>query len=168
MKIKNLAILLLTICLTFLSLNSSNIKLKNNSIIFKNTFKNQKLFNKNLTDTIPYDIALDSSGNIYLTGYTNGNLDGQNKNGTQDLFLIKFNSSGDKIWTIRSTGADTRSYNLTIDSSDNIFLTGWTDGNLNGQIKSGSKTLFLIKYNSSGIKQWIKLLGVLKIIFYKI
>ena len=36
-----------------------------------------------------YGVALDGSGNIYITGSTGGNLDGNNSQGLLDIFLTK-------------------------------------------------------------------------------
>ena len=38
-------------------------------------------------------------------------------------------------------------------------MTGSTDGGLDGNTSSGESDIFLIKYNSSGTKQWTKQLG---------
>jgi len=43
-----------------------------------------------------YDVATDSSGNVYVTGYTGGGLDGNSSAGSADLFVVKYNSSGTK------------------------------------------------------------------------
>ncbi|MDP7464348.1 MAG: SBBP repeat-containing protein [SAR324 cluster bacterium] len=44
-------------------------------------------------------------------------------------------------------------YGVTVDSSDNIYVTGYTYGGLDGNTSSGSNDIFLLKYNSSGSKQ---------------
>ena len=36
----------------------------------------------------------DSAGNAYITGYTGGELDGNTSLGSNDFFLLKYNSSG--------------------------------------------------------------------------
>ena len=41
-------------------------------------------------------VTTDSSGNIYVTGYTTGDLDGNTSSGLQDIFLVKYDSSGTK------------------------------------------------------------------------
>jgi hypothetical protein len=41
-------------------------------------------------------IALDSSTNIYITGSTAGNLDGNTSSGLLDIFLTKYDPSGVK------------------------------------------------------------------------
>ncbi len=38
-------------------------------------------------------------------------------------------------------------------------MTGGTEGGLDGNTNSGGSDLFLVKYNSSGTKQWTKQLG---------
>ncbi|MCP4133895.1 MAG: hypothetical protein GY754_23195, partial [bacterium] len=44
------------------------------------------------------DITLDNSGNIYLTGRSAGDLDGNTNSGLTDIFLAKFKPSGEKEW----------------------------------------------------------------------
>ena len=105
-------------------------------------------------------VTTDSSGNIYVTGFTEGGLDGNTNSGGWDIFLIKFNSSGTKQWTKQlGTSSQDVGENVTTDSSGNIYVTGYTDGGLDGNTSSVSTDIFLIKFNSSGTKQWTKQLG---------
>ena len=105
-------------------------------------------------------LAVDSSDNIYVTGYTNGGLDGNTNSGGHDIFLVKYNSSGTKQWT-QQFGSSENDYGqgVTVDSSDNIYVTGHTLGGLDGNTNSGKRDIFLVKYNSSGTKQWTQQLG---------
>ena len=48
-------------------------------------------------DSKANSVAVDGSGNIYVTGRTKGNLDGQTMTGTEDAFLIKYDSSGETL-----------------------------------------------------------------------
>ena len=48
---------------------------------------------------------------------------------------------------------------MTFDSSDNVYITGYTRNGLEGNTNSGDFTVFLVKYNSSGTREWIKKLG---------
>ena len=43
-----------------------------------------------------FGITSDSSGNVYVTGYTYGDLDGNTSAGSNDVFVVKYNSSGVK------------------------------------------------------------------------
>ena len=102
-------------------------------------------------------VTTDSSDNIYLTGYTHGGLDGNTSSGKGDIFLLKYNSSGTKQWTkLLGTSSDDRGNGVTTDSSDNIYVTGSTDGDLDGNTNSGNYVtydIFLVKYSSDGVKQ---------------
>jgi hypothetical protein len=106
------------------------------------------------------DVTIDSSGNIYVTGFTGGGLDGNTSSGKEDIILVKYNSSGTKQWTKQlGTSSLDEGNDITIDSSGNIYVTGYTGGGLDGNTSSGKNDIFLIKYNSSGTKQWTKQLG---------
>jgi len=67
---------------------------------------------------------------------------------------VKYNSSGTKQWTQQlGTSVNDIGQEVTVDSSDNIYVTGSTKGGLDGNTNSGSSDLILVKYNSSGVKQ---------------
>ena len=105
-------------------------------------------------------VTTDSSGNVYVTGYTGGGLDENTNSGSNDIFLVKYNSSGTIQWT-KQLGTSGYDYgqDVTTDSSDNIYVTGSTGGDLDGNTSSGGNDIFLVKYNSSGTKQWTKQMG---------
>ena len=105
-------------------------------------------------------VSTDSSGNVYVTGYTDGGLDGNNSAGRSDLFVVKYNSSGTKQWTKQLGTEDSDFANgVATDSSGNVYVTGTTYRNLDGNTNEGNADLFVVKYNSSGTKQWTKQLG---------
>jgi hypothetical protein len=116
-------------------------------------------------------VAVDSSNNIYVTGTTGGGLDNNTHFGSNDIFLVKYNSSGEKQWTQQlgghwytSSGNIVYSHNdagtgVTVDSSNNIYVTGVTSRIIGGNTDYGGVDIFLVKYNSSGVKQWAKQLG---------
>jgi len=99
-------------------------------------------------------ISIDSKDNIIVTGYTQGGLDGNTLMGNQDLFITKYNATGDKQWTkqLGVASAITSGTGISIDSKDNIVVTGTTNGELDGINLIGVSDLFVIKYNSDGIK----------------
>ena len=105
-------------------------------------------------------VATDSSGNVYVTGGTKGGLDGNASAGNTDLFVVKYSSSGTKQWTkqLGSSGRDSAN-GIAIDSSENVYVTGMTFGGLDWNTSTGANDLFVVKYNSSGTKQWTKQIG---------
>jgi len=105
-----------------------------------------------------YAIAVDSAGNVYITGETSGNLGGTNA-GSNDVWLAKYDNSGNQQW-IRQFGTSQSdySYGVAVDSAGNVYLTGDTLGNLGGT-SAGSRDAWVAKYNSSGTQQWIRQLG---------
>ena len=120
-------------------------------------------------DTEAQNIASDSSGNIYISGFTRGAIDGQLKtsNATyKDFFITKYDSSGTKVWTrqLGIPGAfDTFPRGLATDSSGNTFIVGFTLGALDSQAKTSdaiSNDFFITKYDTSGVKIWTKQLGI--------
>jgi chitodextrinase len=108
-----------------------------------------------------HGIAVDGSGNIYVSGYTTGNLDGQTNAGGEDIFLVKYDSTGARQWTrLSGTAGNERGESVAVHNvTENVYVTGTTAGSLDGQAYSGSGDVYLMKYNSSGTKQWTRLLG---------
>jgi len=102
---------------------------------------------------IGYGVAVDSGGNVYVTGSTAGTL-GASAFGSLDIFLAKFDPSGNKLFTQQvGTPFDDIGYGVAVESSNNAYITGSTAGNLDGNTSSGLLDIFLTKYNPSGVKQ---------------
>lgn len=101
-------------------------------------------------------MTVDSSDNIYVTGYAGQGRDVKKISGNFALFLVKYNSSGNKEWTkLLGNSAAEYGAGLTVDSADNIYVTGFSS-----QIKAdsgfGGQDILLAKYDSSGTRQWTK------------
>ena len=74
--------------------------------------------------------------------------------------MVKYSSSGTKQWTKQlGTGEYDEARGVATDSSGNVYLVGGTKGRLNGISNSGRTDVFVIKFNSSGTRQWTKPLG---------
>jgi hypothetical protein len=94
-----------------------------------------------------YCIAIDSQDNIYL----GGNI--QKEDGDLEICLVKYNSSGILQWyKLWSNFTHNYCFALTIDSSDNVYLTGRTR-----DLHFTRDDLCLLKYNSSGNLLWSRL-----------
>lgn len=106
-------------------------------------------------DDVGLAIAVDSSGNVCVTGYTKSFGAGD-----EDVFILKLNSTGDIVWqkTWGGSGGD-RGLGITVDSSGNIYVTGWTLSYGTSSQQSGWNTItysavFLLKLNSTGDLEW--------------
>jgi len=121
-------------------------------------------------------IAVDSSGNVYTTGFFYGTVDFDPGDGTtnltsagaNDAFVSKLNSSGALLWA-KSFGADQTDMgnSIAVDGSGNIYTTGsfaltvdFDPGNGTTELTSaGSHDAFVSKLNSSGALLWAKRFG---------
>ncbi len=112
-----------------------------------------------------WGVDTDSKNNVYATGWTLGNLGGVST-GSYDAWLTKYDTNGNQQWikqfgTNGDTRGDTEATGLKVDSHDNIFLTGFTNGNLAGT-NTESFDAWVAEYDSKGNQKWIKQLGTPK------
>lgn len=105
-------------------------------------------------------IAVDHAGNVFISGYTWGDLDGNLSSGKADAFLTKYDSSGTKLWTRQlGTSHSDLSYSVAVDSGGNAYISGYTTGEIDGQVNAGGEDAFLTKYDATGAKLWTRQLG---------
>ena len=106
--------------------------------------------------------AIDASGNIYMIGSTSSTSGiataGAHETTVNDGFLVKFNSSGVRQWGTYFEGNGNA---CTTDASGNVYIVGLTNSTsgiatagAHQTVMSGSGDAFLVKFNSSGVKQW--------------
>ncbi|MEZ4902448.1 MAG: SBBP repeat-containing protein [Spirosomataceae bacterium] len=115
---------------------------------------------------VGYGIAVDGSGNIYLTGSyqdtaTFGSTKVLTSVGSYDVFIAQYSSSGLIQW-VRSVGGASfdSGYSIAVDGSSNVYVTGSYQGTatFGSTILTsvGSEDVFVAQYNSSGSIQWVK------------
>jgi hypothetical protein len=105
-------------------------------------------------------VALDGLNNIYITGATAGRLHGNPNVGDKDIFLIKYDYSGNRQWTRQlGTSASEEGLGIAADEDGVLYVTGYTFGGLDGNTNAGGSDIFLVKYDSSGVKQWTRQIG---------
>ncbi len=91
-------------------------------------------------------ITLDPSGNVYVTGWSDGGA------GTgYDYATVKYNSAGVQQWASRYTnvaGGTDEAWDIDVDNAGNVFVTGSSDG---AGTNSAATT---VRYNSAGVQQY--------------
>ena len=127
-------------------------------------------------------IAIDGSGNIYITGYFGGVADfdpsagsasitvaGGASSNRSDAYFAKYDNSGNYLWAKRIGGTeDDRGKDIHVDMNGNVFLTGtfrftanFDPGASNTSVmaSSNSTDIYLAKFNDLGNFQWVNTFG---------
>jgi hypothetical protein len=96
-------------------------------------------------------VAVDAAGNIYVTGQTYGTLTNNSSSGLQDVFVLKLDPLGNQLWLKQFGSTDTDSGEaIAVDAAGNVYVTGFTYGNMGGNTNAGSPDMFITKLTSGG------------------
>jgi hypothetical protein len=100
--------------------------------------------------------VVDSQGNVYVVGNASGNFGNQINQGTQDVYLSKYDSAGNLQWTSLLGSAGTASaYSLALDPTGGVVVAGSTTADLSTTaIADGNSDSFVAKYDSTGDQTW--------------
>jgi len=124
--------------------------------------------------------AADSNGNVYINGYFIGavTFDGPGGSDTitaqnNEAFVTKYNKDGVYQWTkimdSNVSGSNSVAHNLTVDSSNNLYVAGHYNGTVVFDGTGGTHSLtsgggntssFLTKINADGTYGWTKTFDV--------
>ncbi len=88
-----------------------------------------------------HDITIDSSNNIYITGFlfNFGSV-------YEDVILVKHNSDGNQLWNITWGGSgNEEGQSIAIDKNDNIYITGHQGYHY-----------YVLKYDSDANQKWAR------------
>ena len=103
----------------------------------------RQYFNDQSTYASASTLTLDNTGNVYVTGYV------RIPPVSANCLTIKYNPSGDQIWTRQYQGPENDSYlisaDIAADQESNIYITGYDN------YRVGT---FTVKYNSAGDLIW--------------
>jgi len=105
------------------------------------------------------DLTVDGLGNVFITGFTLGDLQGTSF-GKADGFIRKYNALGDPLWT-RQFGSSEHDVptSAATDDEGNVYVAGSTGGALGGPFRGGIEDAFLAKFDAAGNQLWIRQLG---------
>lgn len=98
------------------------------------------------------DIVIDNVNDIYVTGNSVGAAS------LSDFATLKYNSSGVRQWVARFNGqenSDDQVFAIAIDQMGTTYVTGKT------KISDTEFDFATVKYNSSGVQQWVTRLDTL-------
>ncbi|MEI6948565.1 hypothetical protein V9K67_15330 [Paraflavisolibacter sp. H34] len=105
------------------------------------------------TDDEGKDIAVDATGNVYVSGFSGTGVETPD----HQWATIKYNAAGTRQWVAKFSGPGHENGNdpnaMAIDPAGNVYVTGTrTD------VSDGTDVDYAtIKYNSSGVQQWLAL-----------
>jgi hypothetical protein len=117
-------------------------------------------------------VAVDGSGNVYVTGMFSGSFNFNPGSGTRatltasgpDIFLAKYNASGRFLWAFRVGATSVRDEAVAVaaDGNGNVVMTGAFQGTADFDPGSGTASLtpaggadiFVARYSSTGSYLW--------------
>ena len=121
-----------------------------------------------LSKDVAYDVAVDSNGNVYITGsfFSSINFGGSklNSKGKNDIFVASFDSNGKYRWSKRFGGTSNESgRGVSADSAGNVYVTGSFSNTINFGGSNlpckGIYDAFMVSFTSSGSHRWSKSFG---------
>ena len=104
--------------------------------------------------------ARGGDGGLYVLGETTSTVDGQAIKGERDLVLMRYDTTGKKVWT-RTLGAagEATGAALAVDASGDIVVAGSVRGALGETTQIGGDDSLVAKFNADGVEQWVRRFG---------
>jgi hypothetical protein len=124
---------------------------------------------KDFDESAPF-VAVDSTGNVYLTGIYGRTATFGTKtlisNGKADMFLIKVTSAGETEWAQRIGGIENdKGLGVAVTpDGQSVYVVGTFEGRVEFDNKtfesySGTTDMFAVRYNAAGTMMWSKRIG---------
>lgn len=135
-------------------------------------------------DDVSFGVATDYVGNVFMVGQTFTDGVGSNagvmqgastgytvqqpamgvgSTGVGDVFLVKFNAAGARLWGTYYGGAQNeRGMAVACDGLGKVYITGYTNsplgiatsGSYQSTFSTSSNDAFLVKFDSAGVREW--------------
>lgn len=108
-------------------------------------------------------IAFDATGNVYVTGDTQGTLPGETSAGGTDAFVRKYDAGGEVVWTRQFGTAGNEFVGIVSGGiavgDEGVYIGGYTNGAFPGHANAGGFDAFLRKYDTDGNEMWTDQFG---------
>ena len=118
-------------------------------------------------------IAVDGSGNSYVTGYFAGTAifgsTSLTSSGGEDIYIAKLDANANFLWAKKAGGTNgDNGISIAVDGSGNSYVTGYFQGTAtfgsSSLTSSGGFEIFIAKLDSNGSFLWAKKPEVLTVI----
>ncbi|HRI65948.1 MAG TPA: hypothetical protein PK156_16990, partial [Polyangium sp.] len=113
-------------------------------------------------------VAIDNAGNVVIVGSFQGSMDFGGGSlvsaGITDIFVAKFDASGNHLWSKRFGNSSVQNANaVAVDGSGNVIFTGLFQGAMSfggaTLTSAGGNDIYLAKLDASGNHLWSKSFG---------
>ncbi|HXM00815.1 MAG TPA: hypothetical protein VN932_12865 [Rhizomicrobium sp.] len=107
-------------------------------------------------NTTAQSTVVDAQGNVYVVGNATGDFGNQLNQGSQDVYLSKYDSAGNLQWTSLVGSAGTASaYSLALNPTGGVVVAGSTTADLTtAAIADGNSDSFVTSYDAAGDQDW--------------
>ena len=129
----------------------------NGSVIWVKSFGSQ-------TDDAGWGITVGHSGTIAVTGLFGDTIDFSGikliSKGISDIFITKFSSDGVPLWVQQAGDTSVgKGQSIAMDRDENVYVTGNFVGGGIVPDCDGVGNIYIAKYSSGGVKEWMKCVG---------
>jgi DNA-binding beta-propeller fold protein YncE len=103
-------------------------------------------------------IGVDESG-VYIAGTTRGVLPGQTSLGGADMFVRKYDTGGNEMWTRQLGTAEYDQARAMSVHDAGVYVTGWTLGSIPRQASHGMHDVLIVRFSTAGEPIWTHQFG---------
>jgi len=102
--------------------------------------------------------VVDSSGNVYVLGNATGNIGSQINQGSQDVYLTKYDSAGNVLWQqLVGSAGSASGYGMALDPAGGVVISGSSTADLTStSVGDGNNDSFVASYDANGNQNWIQ------------
>jgi hypothetical protein len=101
--------------------------------------------------------VVDAQGNVFVVGNATGDFGNQLNQGSQDVYLSKYDSAGNLQWTkLLGSAGSASGYGLALNPKGGVVVTGSTTADLTqSAVANGNNDSFVASYDADGNQLWV-------------